>query len=129
MVIFAKEVRTIHRRVPWGNGLYNPHHEDRWVGPTELTWICRLNIEAQIYTCLKQIQHVRTAEKQPKSPAANFVFDTVETFIGCFFMHTEGDGDVDSLAKGCMLRRAVSLAKVVDRVAKEKLNHTTKARV
>lgn len=45
VVIFAKEVRTIHRQVPWGNGLYNPHHEDRLVGPTELTWICRLNIE------------------------------------------------------------------------------------
>ena len=44
-------------------------------------------------------------------------------------MHTEGDSDVGSLTKGCMLRRVMSLAKVVDTVAKEKLNHTTKARI
>lgn len=44
-------------------------------------------------------------------------------------MHTEGDGDVGRLAKGCMLRRVMSLAKVVNTVAKQKLNHTTKARI
>lgn len=40
--LIAKEIRTIHRRLPWGNGLYNLRHEDRLVGPRGLTWTYRL---------------------------------------------------------------------------------------
>lgn len=44
-------------------------------------------------------------------------------------MHTEGDGDMGSLAKGCMLRRIMSLAKVVDAVATENSDHIAETRI
>lgn len=42
-------------------------------------------------------------------------------------MHAEGDGNMGSLAKGCMLRRIMSLTKVVDTVASEISDHVAKA--
>jgi len=42
-------------------------------------------------------------------------------------MHMKGNGDMSGLAKGCMLRRVMSFAKVVDIVAKKMLDHTTRA--